>query len=249
MPKNKITQAFILGAGRGTRLKPLTDVMPKVMLPIAPGKPLLEHTIELLRDQGITDFVINLHSFPEVITDYFGDGKKWGVNIAYSDERDQLLETGGAIKKAVPLLHDNFLFLYGDELHFFDFAALIDMHIQDDALATIVLKDSEFPRDGEIAEFDLVTGRILRWYTRPHEITALASNQKVNAGLYALSKRIIKYIAEDGPIKFDGDILPRIFVAGENLYAFPATEPILDIGKPEKYKMAQEYYKKIKEKK
>jgi NDP-sugar pyrophosphorylase family protein len=246
MQKNKITQAFILGAGRGTRLGAITDTIPKVMLPIAPGKPLLEHTIELLRDQGITDFVVNLHTFPDVITDHFGDGKKWGVNIVYSDERDQLLETGGAIKKAAPLLHDDFLFLYGDEMHLFDFAPVMDAHLRNSALATIVLKGSEFPKDGEIAEFDPPTGKILRWHTRPHEIVTLAENQRVNAGLYALSRRIISYIPEDGPIKFDGEILPRAFAVNESIYAFPTADPILDIGKPEKYEIAKAYYKKIK---
>jgi mannose-1-phosphate guanylyltransferase/phosphomannomutase len=246
MAKDKITQAFILGAGHGTRLKPLTDAMPKVMLPIAPGKPLLEHTIELLRNQGITDFVVNLHAFPAVIVDHFGSGKNWGVNISYSDESERLLETGGAIKKAAPLLHDDFLFLYGDELHFFDFAPLVDLHFRNNALTTIVLKGSEFPQDGDIGEADRETGRILHWYTRPHGITSLAENQKVNAGLYAISKRILDYIPEDGPVKFDGEILPRAFAARDNLYALLVSEPILDIGKPEKYEIAKEYYKRRK---
>lgn len=236
-----------MGAGRGTRLGSLTETMPKVMLPIGPGKPLLEHTIELLRDQGITDFVINLHTHPDAITEYFGDGKKWGVNIIYSDERDELLETAGAIKKAAPLLRDDFLFLYGDELHFFDFAPLVETHIKNNALASIVLKVSDFPQDGEVAEFDPATKKILRWHTRPHDVVALTENQKVNSGLYVMSKRILEYIPEDGPIKLDGQVLPRAFAAGEDFYAFLATVPILDIGKPEKYEVAKEYYKKRKE--
>ena len=128
--KKKITQAFILGAGLGTRLRPLTDTVPKVMIPIDDaGKPLLLHSVEWLRDRGITELVINVHHLPEVITSYFGDGKKFGVHIVYSDETGQLLETGGAFRKAEPFLQDDFLFMYGDELHFVDPRPLIEAHL------------------------------------------------------------------------------------------------------------------------
>jgi NDP-sugar pyrophosphorylase family protein len=240
--QNKITQAFILGAGLGTRLKPLTDTIPKVMVPIAPGKPLLEHTIEWLRDQGIKDFVVNVHYLPEVITSHFGDGKKWGVHIEYSDETKHLLETAGAIKKAEPLLRDEFLFLYGDELHFFDFSSMIDLHLHNKALATIVLKTSGFPKDGEVAEFDPNTRKITQWYTRPHHITEPRAVPCVNAGLYVLSKRIVHYIEPGIPVKLDGEIIPKALAAGEPLYAFPTNDPIWDVGKPEKYKKAKKYY-------
>jgi NDP-sugar pyrophosphorylase family protein len=240
--QNKITQAVILAAGLGTRLKPLTDTMPKVMVPIAPGKPLLEHTIELLRGQGITDFIINIHYLPDVITSYFGDGAKWGVRIRYSDERDRPLETAGAMKKMEPMLDDNFLFLYGDEFHFFDFGPLITEHLKNGALGTIVLKRSEFPKDGEIGEFDRATKKILRWHTRPHDITALTPNLLVNAGLYAFSKKIVSSIPADAPVKLDGEIIPKAMAAGEPLYAYPTDEIIWDVGRPEKYEKAKEYY-------
>jgi NDP-sugar pyrophosphorylase family protein len=240
--QNKITQAVILAAGLGTRLRPLTDTMPKVMVPIAPGKPLLEHTIELLRAQGIDDFIINVHYLPEVITSYFGDGTEWGVHIRYSDERDQPLETGGAIKKMEPMLNENFLLLYGDELHFFDFEPLIAMHGKNQAFGTIVLKKSDFLKDGDIGEFAPSTKKILRWHTRPHEITTGAPNVMINAGLYAFSKKILHYIPSSIPIKLDGEVIPRALAAGEIFYAFPADEPIWDIGRPEKYEKARDYY-------
>jgi len=233
---------MILGAGLGTRLRPLTDTIPKVMVPIAPGKPLLEHTIELLRGQGITNFIINVHYLPEVIMSYFGDGKKWGVRIRYSDESEGLLETAGAMKKVERLLNDDFLFLYGDELHFFDFEPLIATHKNNGALGTIVLKKSEFPKDGDLGEFDPETKRIFHWHTRPHAISASGLNLMVNAGLYAFSKKILNYIPVGVPIKLDGEIIPKAMAAGEKFYAFPTDEPIWDIGKPEKYEKAKEYY-------
>lgn len=238
----KITQAFILGAGLGTRLRPLTNTMPKVMVPIAPGKPLLEHTIEHLRDQGITDFVVNVHYLPEVITTYFGNGKKLGVRIEYSDETKQLLETGGALRNAEALLDDQFLFLYGDEMHFFDFKPVIHDFFEHDAMAVIVLKKSEHPHDGEIADFDPITHRITQWYTRPHEISELHETRLVNSGLYAFSKKILNYIPAEGPIKLDGAVIPAACKAGEKFQAFPTEETILDVGRPEKYESAKKYY-------
>lgn len=243
--KKKITQAFILGAGLGTRLRPLTDTMPKVMVPIAPGKPLLEHTIEWLRDQGITDFVINLHYLPEAITGYFGDGKKWGVHIAYSDETGTLLETAGALKKAEPLLDDEFLFLYGDELQFLNILPLIGQHTRHGkALGTVTLKKSDIPQNGDVAEFDPASREILKWHTRPHAIGTLGDTRLLNAGIYVLSKKILTYIPEGVPVKLDGEVIPKAFAAGEIFLAFPVDEPIIDIGTLEKYELAKEYYRK-----
>jgi mannose-1-phosphate guanylyltransferase/phosphomannomutase len=241
-PSRKIRQAFILGAGLGTRLRPVTDSIPKVMVPIAPGKPLLEHQIELLSQQGIKDFVINLHYLPEAITSYFGDGKKWGVRIRYSDESAQALETGGALKKAEALLDDDFLFIYGDQLFFFDFKALIDFHVMHNGFGTIVLKTSDVPENGDILEFDLLTKKIIRSLPRPHGVIEFTETCKLNSGIFALSRKVLEYIPKEIPIKFDGEIVPRILAAGGTFYALPSEEHILDIGTPEKYLFAMEVY-------
>lgn len=241
--RSKITQAFILGAGLGTRLRPLTDTVPKVMVPIAPGKPLLEHTIELLRDQGITDFVINLHYLPDTIVSHFGDGKKWGVRIAYSDETSGLSETGGALKKAEQLLDDEFLFIYGDELHFLDLQPVIAQHQKSDALITMVLKGSDSPENGDIAEFDSMTRRIVRWHARPHKIAALDEIKMLNAGIYVLSKKVLHAVPDGVSVKLDGEVIPRLLADGVPMYAFPSKEVILDIGTPEKYELARKLYR------
>lgn len=242
----KIKQAFILGAGLGTRLRPITDTVPKVMVEIAPGKPLLEHEIELLRDQGINDFVINLHYLPDVITGYFGDGKKFGVHIRYSDETDSLRETGGALKKAEPLLDEDFLFIYGDHLYFLDTRPLAHAHMANGALVTMVLKTSDAPENGDILQFDPQTKQILRSYPRPHGITSFNETLMLNAGVFAVSRKVLKDIPPDIAIKFDGEIVPRLLAEGKALYAFPTQEAILDIGTPEKYQFAKEQYSKRK---
>ena len=91
---------FIFAAGLGTRLKPLTDTMPKALVPLA-GKPLLQWQVEKLRDAGITDIVVNVHHFPDMIIDAVRANDGWGANIRISDERDQLLDTGGGLRKAL----------------------------------------------------------------------------------------------------------------------------------------------------
>ena len=118
--------AMIFAAGLGTRLKPLTDTMPKALVPLA-GKPLLQWQVEKLRDAGITDIIVNVHHFPDQIIDTIRINNGWGCNIRISDERDELLDTGGGLKKAVesnePILACNV-----DILSNIDLRALMDSY-------------------------------------------------------------------------------------------------------------------------
>lgn len=96
-------KAMIFAAGLGTRLKPLTDTLPKALVPLA-GKTLLQWQIEKLKAAGITDIVVNVHHFPDQIINYLRENDNFGCRIAVSDERDMLLETGGGLRKAKSLL-------------------------------------------------------------------------------------------------------------------------------------------------
>ena len=96
-------KAMIFAAGLGTRLKPLTDTLPKALVPLA-GKTLLQWQIEKLKVAGITDIVVNVHHFPDMIINYLNENNNFGCNIQVSDERDMLLETGGGLRKAEALL-------------------------------------------------------------------------------------------------------------------------------------------------
>ena len=100
MVNDQMVHGMIFCAGLGTRLKPLTDTMPKALVPLA-GKPLLQWQVEKLRDAGITDIIVNVHHFPDQIIDAVRTNNGWGCNITISDERDQLLDTGGGLKKAI----------------------------------------------------------------------------------------------------------------------------------------------------
>ncbi|NOQ81888.1 MAG: NTP transferase domain-containing protein, partial [Methylophaga sp.] len=119
-------KAMILAAGRGERMRPLTDQTPKPLLTAA-GKPLIEYTVEALVTAGITDIVINLAHLGEKIQHYLGDGSRYQARIIYSDEGETGLETAGGIKKALPLLGDNtFLVVNGDISSDFPFDSLIN---------------------------------------------------------------------------------------------------------------------------
>ncbi|MEK7188179.1 MAG: NDP-sugar synthase [Patescibacteria group bacterium] len=241
---SKITVA-ILSAGLGTRLRPLTETTPKVMMPFD-GIPLLEHTITLLRDQGFRKFVINLHSLPEKITTHLGGGERLGVEINYSDETKKLLETAGAIKKMEPLLSDPFLLIYGDQLHFYDFQPLLQFHEDHQAFGTLVLKDSDIPENGDVAEIDPNTHRITAWLTRPHGITELGDKYHINGGFSMWSKKLLDFIPSDFPAKLDGEILPPLMKTRRDLYGLPTKENMIDIGTLEKYEAAQKWYRQKK---
>ena len=125
-------KAMIFAAGLGTRLKPLTDTMPKALVPLA-GKPLLQWQVEKLRDAGITDIIVNVHHFPDQIIDTIRANNGWGCNIVISDERDQLLDTGGGLKKAIsnlqsPISNSPILACNVDILSNMDLRALISSY-------------------------------------------------------------------------------------------------------------------------
>ena len=133
-------KAMIFAAGLGTRLKPLTDTMPKALVPLA-GKPLLQWQVEKLRDAGITDIIVNVHHFPDQIIDTVRAHNGWGCNILISDERDELLDTGGGLRKALstinfqlsPLLACNV-----DILSNIDIRALVDAYARTNVSQLVV---------------------------------------------------------------------------------------------------------------
>jgi len=235
-------KAFILAAGLGTRLRPLTDTIPKAMAPVAPGLPILEHHVRHLRSQGIREFVVNLHHLPERITEHFGDGSRFGVRIEYSDERSALLDTAGALKKAAPLLDDDFVLIYGDQLHFYDLRPLIEAFNTSRAVAALMVKRSDLPQNGDVVDLDLASNRVRRWLARPHAVTELAGSLYLNAGLYVLSRALIDRIPEGRPVSLDREILPAAVERGDPIYAYPGDQDILDIGTPEKLAYAQTWY-------
>jgi NDP-sugar pyrophosphorylase family protein len=227
-----ITKALILSAGLGTRLRPLTDVMPKPMVPIA-GRPLLEHLVRLCVKSGAADIAVNLHYLPHVVMDHFGDGGAFGARLLYGLE-PELLGTAGAINNFRDFFAEPFFVLYGDVYLDVDLAAFAAAHAASGATATVGLYRVDNPTECGLVDRD-DTGRITRFVEKP----AVAFTDLANAGVYVMSPKVLDYIPQDGFCDFGKDVFPAMLAAGERLYGHVLDGYVMDIGSPQKYERAQ----------
>ncbi len=140
-------KAMIFAAGLGTRLRPLTDNMPKALVPVA-GKPMLQHVIERMKAAGFNEITINIHHFGEQIIDFVQANQQFGITIHISDERGELLDTGGGIKKARPFLDGDepFLVHNADILTDVDLHKLYQHHLTNSADATLLVSQRNTSR-------------------------------------------------------------------------------------------------------
>jgi NDP-sugar pyrophosphorylase family protein len=207
-------KGMILIAGRGTRLRPLTDRIPKCMVPIA-GKPVLQHTIEWCRGFGINEFVLNPCYLPEMITSYFGDGRRFGVQIHYSFEESPL-GTAGGVKQAARFFDEPFLVWYGDNVCRCDLTRLCEAHRQRRGLATIALHWRQEVTQSGIVGLD-ADERITRFLEKPRPEEAFS--HWVNAGIY-----VLEAIPAGRPSDFGHEIFPSLVGQGAELYGHRLTE-------------------------
>jgi MurNAc alpha-1-phosphate uridylyltransferase len=143
-------KAMILAAGRGQRMMPLTQAMPKPMLKVQ-NKPLIEHHVNNLKAAGITDIVINLAWQGDKIKAYFKDGSEFGVNIVYSQEVEGGLETAGGIIQALPLLGESFIVINGDVFTDYDVSSLMQLHLQPGEAHLVLIENPPHNPDGDFA--------------------------------------------------------------------------------------------------
>ena len=141
-------KAMILAAGRGQRMMPLTQAMPKPMLKVQ-NKPLIEHHVNNLKAAGITDIVINLAWQGDKIKAYFKDGSQFGVNIFYSQEVEGGLETAGGIIQALPLLGESFIVINGDVFTDYDVSSLMQLHLQPGEAHLVLIENPPHNLDGD----------------------------------------------------------------------------------------------------
>lgn len=229
-------QAVVLSAGKGTRLSDISKRMPKVMVSLN-GKPLLQWHIERLKKQGITDIFINLHHLPEQITDYFGNGRKFGVVITYSHEKE-LLGTGGALVPFVQELVEDFVIIYGDVVTIVDFQKMSAFHRKHKALVTAFIHPSSHPEDSDLVELD-TDNKIVRIIKKPHNGHALPKNPHSLAALYIFSPKVLSYLLTEKPFDIAQDFLPFILERKGRIYAYKSDETVMDIGTPERLEEAQ----------
>ena len=208
-------KAMLLAAGLGIRLRPLTDHLPKCMIPVG-GKPVLQRNVEWLRDQGVTELVINLFFRPQAVTDHFGDGSSFRVRIHYSPE-PEMMGTAGAVWMARHHFRgERFWVLYADNLLHCNLASLQRQHEISRASLTMALFWREDVSASGVADLD-ETRRIIAFKEKPQ--TAETSHW-VNAGLYLCEPEVLEVIPPGKPGDFGHDVLPALLAAGKPLYGY-----------------------------
>lgn len=196
-------KALIFAAGLGTRLKPITDSMPKALVPVA-GRPMLEHVILHLKEQGFTDIVINIHYLGEQIIDFLKAHDNFGVNIYISDERREVLETGGGILKAADLLDDGepFLVHNSDILTNIDLRQLYQQHLDSKANATLLVGHRDTSRYLIFDHTDTLCGWINK-KTGEQKPEGFSYDPALHyawafGGIHVISPTLLRYMREDG---------------------------------------------------
>ncbi len=209
----------------------LSETLPKPMLPIG-GKPILEHQVELLKSSGITGITLCVRHLSPVISDYFGDGGRWGVRINYSVE-DIPLGTAGCLRHAFPKADREILVLYGDVMVWMDLVEMIRRHRQSGADATLAVHSNDHPFDSDLLEAD-ENMRVLQIHPKPHPEGAWLPNL-TNAAVYVLGPKVLKIIPSDRSTDCARDIFPEAIRRGLHLQAYRTAEYIKDAGTPERY--------------
>jgi len=228
-------KAFILSAGLGTRLKPMTENIPKALVEVN-GKPLLQSLIENLKQQGCTDFVINVHHFADLVIDFLNANQNFGVTIEISDERETLLDTGGAVLNAKKFLENESFFL----MHNVDILSDIDLnemakhHVKSGALATLAVRDRDSGRkflfDDDLCLKgwqNVKTNEKILTKTTNEELTPLAFS-----GIHIINSEIFKHINQQGKFSIVETYLD--LAKTFDIRGFPHDNDFwLDVGKPQ----------------
>lgn len=227
-------KAVILAAGKGERLKNITNEIPKPMIRFR-GKPLLQHNIELCKSHGITEIFINTFYLSEKITEYFGDGAGFDVDIRYSPEKE-LLGTAGAVKYIAEHFWDSpqtepFFVIYGDNFSEYNLKALLDKYYEIRPMGVIGFHYREDVSHSGVAEFDS-SGKILNFIEKP--LPGKTDSHWVNAGVYLLNPEILKFIP-NGFYDFAKDVFPAILENKLPLFGIKNRNLVFAFDTPEMY--------------
>jgi mannose-1-phosphate guanylyltransferase len=237
-------KAMILAAGKGTRVRPITHTTPKPMIPIL-QKPVMEFLLELLKEHGFDEIMVNVSHLAEEIENYFRDGQRFGVEIAYSFEGriedgeliGEALGSAGGLKRIQdfqPFFDDTFVVLCGDALIDLDLTEAVRRHKQKGAMASLIAR--RVPRE-EVSSYGVVVtdaeGRVLSFQEKP--AVAEAASDMINTGIYIFEPEVLNFIPSGEPFDIGADLFPRLVEAGAPFYALPMEFEWVDIGKVPDY--------------
>jgi len=207
--------------GAGTRLRPLTYVIPKCLLPVG-GKPLLERTMKYLEGHGITEFVLCVAYLKKQIKDTFGDGSSLGFKIEYA-EADVPMGTAGQLKTASPFVDKTFLAMNGDIVTSMNISTMASTHRSKGGVATIALKEFgvKIPYGHVIVE---TSGRVLGFEEKP------TLNYMANAGVYILEPRVMDAIPPGRAASLETEVFPQLIAKGEIINSYFESAYWADVG-------------------
>ena len=217
--KSNLTM-IIMAGGKGVRLRPLTDACPKPMLEIS-GKPMLQHIIERAKEQGFSRFIITVNYLAEMITDYFGNGSNFGIEIEYIFEQEPL-GTAGALSLIKNLPDDVFVVTNGDVMTDLNYSDLAEFCKSKSAIGAMAIKIHEIVNPFGVVELDGIF--VSNFKEKPSYISY------INAGVYALSPVAVDYLELNSVCDMP-TLLERIRSSGCPIIGYPMNEPWLDVGR------------------
>lgn len=231
-------KVVIMAGGKGTRITSIASDIPKPMIKIG-DKPILEHEIDCLREQGFNDIIITVSHLGNIIMDYFGNGSKispvtgksFGVNIEYFVE-EVPLGNAGALFKIKNKLTSDFLLLNADALFNIDFNRFVKFHNENKALVSLFTHPNSHPYDSGLIIVD-ENNRVLNWLNKEDQRPEWYNN-RVNAGLHIISPKILEQEIVKDKIDLDRDLLKPLAGKGV-MYSYNSPEYVKDMGTPDRY--------------
>lgn len=214
-------QIVVLAGGLGTRLRPLTSSTPKSMIPVN-GRPFLEYQLDLFKQHGIRDVVLCVGHCGDQVKAYFGDGRKFHVDICYAEERDKLMGTAGAVKNAEALLADEFFLTYGDSYLRLDYGRVMCHFLRSEGLGLMVVypNANRYDRSNVIIQ----NGRV-----RVYDKTGTTPGMRyINYGVSVLRKDALRFIPGGEP--FSQEDFYQILIDQDQLLAFETYQRFYEIG-------------------
>lgn len=233
-------KAVIQAGGKGTRISEITgDVIPKPMLEIS-GYPILYHQMMNLKKNGITDITVIIGHLGNVIKDYFGDGKQFGLNISYVEEDpEKPLGTAGSLYFLKDKLKENFVFLLADVFIDIDFEKMEQYHIANNADVTLLTHPNGHPFDSDLV---VEEGGVVKAFDyKSNDRTTYNYKNLVNAGVMIFSPSVFKYLTELRKYNYEKDIIVPLINEGK-VVSYKSSEYAKDMGTPERYRRVQEDY-------
>lgn len=237
-------KAMILAAGKGTRVRPITHTVPKPLIPIL-QKPVMEFLVELLRQHGFDQIMVNVSHLADEIENYFRDGQRFGVQIGYSFEGridegklvGEAIGSAGGLKRIqdfYPFFDDTFVVLCGDALIDLDLTAAVKWHKSKGAIATVVMKS--VPKE-EVSSYGVVVtdedGKIKAFQEKPSVEEALSTS--INTGIYIFEPEIFDYIPSGVEYDLGGQLFPKLVEMNAPFYGVTMDFQWVDIGKVPDY--------------